>query len=549
MFKFLKNLVMFLVMVAIGVGVVMYMEKSKKPLEHTASEMTARPVEIMTIEQKPFTSTVTAYGNVQPATVLQGKSQVSGKVSFVHPNLKIGGSISAEQVVVEIEPDDYQTSLAQSEADLVASKSQLAQLDQEEQNLKQALAVAQQNLKVAQANLGNVRRQDAPVRKNNEHIQRNLELARQNLKLTQQNLGLAKKELGRLQKLGNQRLIPLSQVDGQQQQVLQLEQQVVAQQQGIVQMEQQLTQQDQSEAKQDQNVLQQQQQILQQQQQVTELQGQLNTFTTRRSSAQAQVKRVEQQVKGQTTNLGRTKITMPFDARISAVSVEKGSVVSVGGVLFEADHSAGVEVRAEIPLNHVRNLLSNLDAQALDVNTLNMNSLLQELQLTAQVKVVGVDGLSAWPARVDRFADTVDPIRRTLGVVVAVDKPYDNLAAGQALPLLKGMYVEVALSAASYEAIVIPRRALHQGRVYLVNAEKRLEIRPIEIQAQEGESIVVAKGLNAGEQLVVNDLIPVIAGMPLLPTSSLPPTTSQQDSVKPETPVANTAQPAQGAQP
>ena len=63
---------------------------------------------------------------------------------------------------------------------------------------------------------------------------------------------------------------------------------------------------------------------------------------------------------------------------------------------------------------------------------------------------------------------------------------------------------------------MIPRKAVHQGRAYLMNAEQRLEIRPISIQSQEGEQVVVARGLQAGDQLIVNDLIPVIPGMPLL---------------------------------
>lgn len=513
--KFLKNFVMFALMIALGVGIVVFLKKTKKPLEHQATEMAARPVSVMTVSKQNFEATVTAYGNVEPASVLQGKSQVSGKVTYVHPSLKVGGSIKAGEVVTEIDPEDYQTSLEQTQADLAASTSQLAQLNQEERNVRQALTVAEENLKVAQANLNNVRRQDAPVRKNNEYIQKNLNLSRKNLQITQQNLALAKKEQARLQKLAQQRLIALSQAESQQQQVLQLEQQVVGQQQAIVQMEQQLSQQDQSEAKQDQSVLQQQQAILQQQQQVTELQGQLKTFESRRNSANAQVKRVEQQVKGQKTNLGRTKVNMPFSARISAVHVEVGSVVAVGTALFEADNNAGVEIRAELPTQHLQALLAGLKGQTLDYSAANMPALMQSLNLQAKVKIVGAGEQEQRSARVDRLAEAIDPVSRTLGVVVAVDQPYDNIV-GQQLPLLKGMYVEVTLSALQNDAIVIPRKAVHQGRVYVMNAEQRLEIRPITIQSQEGEQVVIASGLAVGEQLIVNDLIPVIPGMPLL---------------------------------
>ncbi len=540
MVKFIKNFLMLALMIALGVGGVLFMKKNKPALEHAENALPARAVEVMTAERAPFAATVLAYGNVQPATVLEARAQVSGKVAFIHPQLKAGGSVPAGEVVVEIDPEDYQTTLTQGEADLSSSRSQLAQLEQEEANLRQSLKVSEQNLRVTQANVKNVQRQTAPVQKNNQYLQNNMALSRQNLNLTRQNLELAKKDLARVKSLGDRRLIPLNQVESQQQQVIQLEQQVVQQQQAIVQMEQQLTQQDQSEAKQDQSVLQQQQQVLQQQQQVTELQGQLRTFASRRASAEAQVRRAQQQVKGQKTTLGRTKVLMPFDARISAVSVEKGSVVSVGGVLFSADNTNGVEIRAEVPLRHMRSLVSSLQGQSVNLNAANAGELLRLLDLTAQVRVVGVADQQPWEARVARLSEAVDPVKRTLAIVVAIDNPYEHVVIGENAPLLKGMYVEVEISAPATNEIVLPRKVVHQGRVYVVDAGQKLEIRPIEIQSQEGETVVVKSGLQAGEQLVVNDLIPVIPGMPLAPQASLPPVNSLQDKVADNEPVAET---------
>ncbi len=520
--KIIRNLFLFLLMIAIGVSVFIMMQKNRTPLKHESASMKPRPVEVMTVARLPFTASAVAYGNVEPAEILQMRSEVSGKISYVHPNLKKGGSIEAGQVVVRIDPEDYKTSLVQSQADLAASQSQLAQLDQEERNLQQSLKVAQQNFRVAQANLQNVKRQDAPVRQNTDHIQRNLNLSRENLKITQQNLALARKEYKRVKTLADRRLIPLNQADSQQQQVLQLQQQVVQQQQNIVQMEQQLTQQDQSVAKQDQSVLQQQQAILQQQQQVTELEGQLKTFASRRANAEAQLRRIQQQVRNQQTNLGRTEIVMPFDARISSVEAKKEGFVGVGGLLFEADNTNGVEIRAELPVAHLRGLLAKLDGEHLNFTVAKAAELIKQLDLSAEVRLVGSDEQAVWKARVARLSDEIDPVKRTMGVVVAVDNPYKDVVLSTRPPLFKGMYVEVHLSAPPLDEIVIPRSSVHQGRVYLVDKANKLEIRPIDIQYQEGEQVVVGNGLNTGEQLVLNDLIPVIPGMPLAPQTHLP---------------------------
>jgi multidrug efflux pump subunit AcrA (membrane-fusion protein) len=63
--------------------------------------------------------------------------------------------------------------------------------------------------------------------------------------------------------------------------------------------------------------------------------------------------------------------------------------------------------------------------------------------------------------------------------------------------------------------MVIPRRAIHQGRVYLANAEDRLVIRPVEVQLTQGDMAVIRSGIEAGERVIVTDLIPVIEDMPL----------------------------------
>lgn len=432
--KIFKNLAAFLVMIAIGVAVFMIMQKNKQAVAHTDEHLPAKPVEVITVKRQPFKAHVKGYGNVQPAIVLRGKAEVSGKVSYVHPELKAGGSIPKGTVVLKIDPEDYEVSLKQTQADLASSKSQLDQLKQEEQSTR-----------------------------------RSLELAKQNLRL-------GEKELERTRGIWEKRLIARSTLDAEEQKVIQLRQAV------------------------------------------SDLQGQLNTYSSRKSSASAQLSRSTQQVKGQTTTLGRTEITMPFDARISSASAEKGEFVTTGTTVFEATSIDGVEISAEIPLPHMRTLFAAMQGKNIDISPSNLKASLAGLGLQAKVRLVDENIPKAvWDARVARFGESVDPTKRTLGVVVAVDKPYENVVLGERPPLLKGMFVSVELFAPESQAIVIPRKALHQERVYIVNEEQALEIRDVEIQALQSNQAVIAAGLEEGEQVIVNDLIPVIPGMPLAP--------------------------------
>ena len=122
---------------------------------------------------------------------------------------------------------------------------------------------------------------------------------------------------------------------------------------------------------------------------------------------------------------------------------------------------------------------------------------------------------AVWKARVLRISDSIDPIRQTMGIVVGVEDSYDKRIPGKRPPLIKGMYTSIDIFAPEHPAMVIPRKALHQGRVYIVDADNRLEIRSVDIQLMQGDLVVISGGIEPGEKVIITDLIPVIEGMPL----------------------------------
>lgn len=101
--------------------------------------------------------------------------------------------------------------------------------------------------------------------------------------------------------------------------------------------------------------------------------------------------------------------------------------------------------------------------------------------------------------------------------MVAVDKPYDGIIPGKRPPLLKGMYVSVEFLAPAKDQLVVPRKAIHQGRVYVATPENTLSIRPVKISFSNGNQAVIESGLKKGEQIILTDVIPVIEGLPVKP--------------------------------
>ena len=67
------------------------------------------------------------------------------------------------------------------------------------------------------------------------------------------------------------------------------------------------------------------------------------------------------------------------------------------------------------------------------------------------------------------------------------------------------------------QQIVIPRSAIRNGRVYVMDENNRLQIRKVSKLFDQRDQSVIKQGLQAGEQLVLSDLIPAVEGMLLKP--------------------------------
>lgn len=424
-----------------AIALVVMQVKSKPPIEHEEATFPVKAVEVITIKKIPFRARAMAFGNVEPATVLKAKSEVSGKISYIHPKLKKGASLKKGTVVLRIEPTSFEISLNQSKAGLAGSQSSLNQLVTEEKSTKRALSISQKNL----------------------------------------NVGL--KELNRIKTLWNKRLIARSTLDNEEQKVLSLRQQV------------------------------------------QDIQGKLSSYASRKAATRAQIKQSKSQVNQSKDTLGKTEVIMPFDARIGKVSVEKGEFTPAGGLLFEALGVQAVEITAQLPTKQFRPLITGMGKS--DNGSMNLNNpasiqnALTKMNLEARVRLVGDSSeASIWDGQLIRLSESVDPTRDTLGLVIAVDKPYEGIIPGKRPPLLKGMYTSVELFSPAKPTLVVPRKAVHQGRIYIANDKNMLEVQAINILFQQGEMVVLDGEKNAdlvGKKIIISDVVPVMEGLPLKP--------------------------------
>ncbi|MES9942493.1 MAG: efflux RND transporter periplasmic adaptor subunit [Candidatus Thiodiazotropha sp. 6PLUC2] len=210
-------------------------------------------------------------------------------------------------------------------------------------------------------------------------------------------------------------------------------------------------------------------------------------------------------------DLGNTSIVAPFNMRVADMAIEIDQYVSKGGTLLVGDEVDRVEVIARFPLSSIRRLFIGRELSEFEMLGEN---LAQAVALKPLLKLDMGTAIAEWEAEFVRFSDSVDPETRTMGVVVAVDRPFDKVIPGLRPPLSKGMFVQVLLQGKSQaDRIVLPRSAIKNGVVYTVDEESRLQRQPVEVLFNQGDISVIANGIKPGQKVVVSDLVPAVTGM------------------------------------
>jgi len=252
--------------------------------------------------------------------------------------------------------------------------------------------------------------------------------------------------------------------------------------------------------------------VLAQTQQVQSLKNSLNLIPAERQVLNAQLAVAKTQLESAKLNLKRTTITLPFNARIAQVNVEKNQFTQTGQVLVTADSIDIAEVSAQIAMPKVRHLLQGVSSPV------KLSNLPKVFGLSAILRLHDGNFKVEWKGRFVRISEQLNSKTRMVGIVVAVDNSYRQAIPGVRPPLVKNMFVEVELRGKPHpNRLIIPRSALHHKHVYLVNQESRLEKRAIEIDFIQSNFVAVKTGLKKGEQVVISDLIPAIEGMLLKP--------------------------------
>lgn len=210
-------------------------------------------------------------------------------------------------------------------------------------------------------------------------------------------------------------------------------------------------------------------------------------------SAQSQLERAR-------VDLDRTTIRAPYAGRVLEQGADVGQFVTVGTVLARIYAVDYVEIR--LPL-------SNRQLEFVDLPERYRDDAGKQAPQGPAVTIEAKVGSTAyqWEGRLVRAEGAIDTQSRQLYVVAQVDDPYARGPEGRP-PLRIGQFVTARIRGRTLEDVfVVPRSALREGdSLLLVDADSRLEHRPVRVVWSDAQQAVIDSGLQDGDIVTLTGL-------------------------------------------
>lgn len=111
---------------------------TRKPPPRVDQEVPAPLVEVEQVRVRDIQMIISSFGTVKPKVQVEIVPQVSGKVVFVNPQFRAGGLVEAGELLLQIDPLDYELAVQQAEAvvadaqvklDLEKAEAQVARIE------------------------------------------------------------------------------------------------------------------------------------------------------------------------------------------------------------------------------------------------------------------------------------------------------------------------------------------------------------------------------------------------------------------------------------
>ena len=128
MSRLLRNLVLPLAILGAAAAIAMFMVNSRAELPKRERPIDTPMVEAMTVQPGPVPVRLQSRGIVTPERNIDLVSEVSGRVIWVDPGFLQGEEVRAGQLLLRIDPIDYEVALSDAQAALASAEFSLAEV-------------------------------------------------------------------------------------------------------------------------------------------------------------------------------------------------------------------------------------------------------------------------------------------------------------------------------------------------------------------------------------------------------------------------------------
>lgn len=229
----------------------------------------------------------------------------------------------------------------------------------------------------------------------------------------------------------------------------------------------------------------------------------LTVFKPQLDNIRAQLSAAEASIRQAELNIERTTIYAPFSGLIQNKKIALGQYVLPGNSVGHIIDSSLAEISVPLPLE---------DLAWLQIPAENNVALGSQAEITLNLG----EKIARWQGRLARSLGTVDVQTRMATVIVQVNDPY-GLHTPQPFPLLNGAFVDIEFSGITLPDIIeIPRSALRgTDMVWTAGPDNRLSVRQVTVNHKLYDRVLISKGLEAGDHVVISAVAGAAEGMKL----------------------------------
>lgn len=144
----LQTKVAFPIIAIVGIAVMIFIVKSQPDMKHQPAASLVTPVNYIQVKSHLIEPEIIGYGVIKPDMTLEAKAEVSGRITYIHPQLKKGEIFSQGTLLLTIDDKDYLLQLKQAQADLLVNKANLQEMTLSIENNELELSLALEKLQV-----------------------------------------------------------------------------------------------------------------------------------------------------------------------------------------------------------------------------------------------------------------------------------------------------------------------------------------------------------------------------------------------------------------